>query len=295
MDFAALEGFDPLLASTPEDLPTRVLFLYFAVHLRSTRERSVKSREGTVVKRPISSTTIDQYISHVIDHLVSFEFLTNPRDARCRRLSMLLEGYAKDDNCGLPIRLTQKIPITYQVACVIYALVDKLFKSSSDRLALKAAVALAYGLSLRPGEYLRTGRTIPLRQQVNTTNCFFMFGDLPVNICDPFLFPRNQWPDDFVTMLDQTKNNRRGESGPMAVSSAPNPTSKRFCCVRTIFQYVQSFPCTRNKPLLSSHGKQVEWKDMRLLCHVAATEIGMDPPSASSHTHIVRECKLKSN
>ena len=117
MVYASVNGFSPILVGLPADTPVRVLALYFAVHLRSTRF----PRPGV----PIKSVTIDQYITHVADALVTGEYILRGTDLRSQRLTMLLEGYARDDDVG-PLRLSQKIPVTYPIACVMRRVADTL-------------------------------------------------------------------------------------------------------------------------------------------------------------------------
>ena len=47
----------------------------------------------------------------------------------------------------------------------------------AKRLALRAAVAMAFGLSLRPGEYLVMEEETTLTHQANASDCFFVFND----------------------------------------------------------------------------------------------------------------------
>jgi len=144
-----------------------VLALYFAVHLRSTRF----PRPGV----PIKSVTIDQYITHVAEALVTGEYILRGPDLRSQRLTMLLDGYARDDDVG-PLRLSQKIPVTYPIACVMRRVADT-WHGGAEQLAMRAAIAVAYGLSLRPGEYLAQTDGTPLEKQMNASDCFFVFKD----------------------------------------------------------------------------------------------------------------------
>ena len=55
---------------------------------------------------------------------------------------------------------------------------------------MRAAIAVAYGLSLRPGEYLTQADDTPLEKQMNASDCFFVFDDDKcINVCDPQLYP----------------------------------------------------------------------------------------------------------
>ena len=108
VDYAAVNRFAPTLAGLALDTPVRTLALYFAVHPRTTR--------FTKSAAPVKSVTIDQYITHVADALVTDGHILRGTDLRSNRLTMLLEGYAREDDRG-PLRLAQKIPVTYPIAC----------------------------------------------------------------------------------------------------------------------------------------------------------------------------------
>ena len=47
----------------------------------------------------------------------------------------------------------------------------------AERVAMRAAIAVAYGLSLRPGEYLAQTDGTPLEKQMNASDCFFVFDE----------------------------------------------------------------------------------------------------------------------
>jgi len=252
-------------------VPLRKLVLYFAVHLRETRF----PRPGVSIK----SVTIDQYITHVADYMVTREITQAGTDLRCRRLTMLLAGYAISDYIGLPVRLAQKIPMTYALACEMYRLVDMVVWDGAGRLAMRAAIALGYGLSLRPGEYLDDGTVKSVSSQLNASNCFFAFGeDVIVSVCDPHLYPRGQLPTAFFTMLDSCKNQRRGEGGPRAMSLSKEPhTEEHFGCVQTVWKYFTAYPGVRQTLALSAHGASVQWSDLRRLCFIIAKKNKLDP------------------
>jgi len=190
--------FAPTLAGLALDTPVRTLALYFAVPLRTTR--------FTKSAVPIKSVTIDQYITHVADALVTDEHILRGTDLRSNRLTMLLEGYAREDDRG-PLRLAQKIPVTYPIACTMQRWADKLHKGG-QRLATRAAVAVAYGLSLRPGEYLtKPDVVLSLDKQMNASDCFFVFNDDEcVNVCDPHLYPEGKTPSIFLCMFRKLKH-----------------------------------------------------------------------------------------
>ena len=233
---------------------------------------------------PIKSVTIDQYITHVADYLVTNEHILSGGELRSRRLSMLLAGYTASDDVGVPLRLRQKIPMTYPIACIMYRLAATMH-AGAKRLALRAALAMAFGLSLRPGEYLVMEEETPLSHQANASDCFFVFNDDEcVCVCDPHLYPVGRTPSFFLCMFTHLKNDKKGEGGPRAVGRAPSSSPDHFCCVLTLFEYFKAHPGRRETMALSAHGPGVAWSEMRTLCHLAASEAGIDPTRLVPHS-----------
>ena len=233
---------------------------------------------------PIKSVTIDQYITHVADYLVTNEHILSGGELRSRRLSMLLAGYTASDDVGVPLRLRQKIPLTYPIACIMYRLAATMH-AGAKRLALRAALAMAFGLSLRPGEYLVMEEDTPLSHQANASDCYFVFNDDEcVCVCDPHLYPVGRTPSFFLCMFTHLKNDKKGEGGPRAAGRAPGSSPDHFCCVLTLFEYFRTHPGRRETLALSAHGPGVAWSEMRTLCHLAASEAGIDPTRLVPHS-----------
>lgn len=271
-----MNGFPPTLSGIPPDPTVREIACCFAAHLRTTR-----STKG----HPIKAVTIDQYITHVADYLVTNQHILNGGELRSRRLTMLLAGYTAKDDTGIPLRLRQKIPMTYPLACIMYRLAGAMH-TGAKRLALRAAVAMAFGLSLRPGEYLVMEEETPLTHQANASDCFFVFNDDEcVCVCDPHLYPVGRTPSFFLVMFNHLKNDKKGEGGPRAVGASPSSTPAHFCCVQTLFEYFRAHPGRRETLALSAHGPGVTWSEMRTLCHQTALEAGLDPTRFVPHSY----------
>ena len=152
---------------------------------------------------------------------------------------------------------------------------------------MRAAIAVAYGLSLRPGEYLTQADETPLDKQMNASDCFFLFADDEcVNVCDPQLYPVGKQPSYFLCMFRKLKNSRRsGSGGPRAMGAKTDPTAEGFCCVKTLFEYFQRYPGRHGTLALSAHNRLgVPWSDLRLICHLAAVEVGVDPLRLVPHS-----------
>jgi hypothetical protein len=86
----------------------------------------------------------------LVDYTVTREITQAGTDLRCRRLTLLLAGYAISDYIGLAVRLAQKISMTYALACEMYRLVDKVVWDGAGRLAMRACRGRYHRLSLRP-------------------------------------------------------------------------------------------------------------------------------------------------
>ena len=98
---------------------------------------------------------------------------------------------------------------------------------------------MAFGLYLRPGEYLVIEEETPLTHQANAGDCFFVFNDDEcVYVCDPDLYPVGRTPSFFLCMFTSPEH---------------------FCCVLTLFAYFCTHPGRRETLALSTHGTGVIW------------------------------------
>jgi hypothetical protein len=87
-------------------------------------------------------------------------------------------------------------------------------------------------------------------------------------------------------MFRKLKNYKRsGEGGPRAVGARPGTATEGFCCVLTLFEYFKRYPGKRDTLALTAHGSiGVPWPDLRLVCHLTATELGLDPLRLVPHS-----------
>ena len=122
---------------------------------------------------------------------------------------------------------------------------------------------------------------------MNASDCFFVFGDDEcTNVCDPQLYPVGKRPSYFLCMFRKLKNSKRsGSGGPRAVGATTDLASDGFCCVQTLFEYFQRHPGRHGTLALSAHNRLgVPWPDLRLICHLAAVEVGVDPVRRLPHS-----------
>jgi hypothetical protein len=87
-------------------------------------------------------------------------------------------------------------------------------------------------------------------------------------------------------MFRKLKNYKRsGEGGPRAVGARTGSAAEGFCCVLTLFEYFKRYPGKRETLALTAHGSNgVPWPDLRLVCHLTATELGLDPTRLVPHS-----------
>ena len=115
---------------------------------------------------------------------------------------------------------------------------------------------------------------------MSASNCFFVFDDDEwIYVCDPHLYPVGKTPSIFLCMFRKLKHYKKsGEEGPRAVGARSAAHGEGFCCVLTLFEYFKRYPGKRGTLVLTAHGLVgVPWPDVRLVCHLTATEPGLDP------------------
>ena len=223
--------------------------------------------------RPLSSRSINGYISHVVSTYIELGILDSTEQFRSRRLRLLLDGYARLDALLTPSRSRLRIPASFLIIEECLTIIEFYYSLDNDlRLALRAAFALGYGLSLRPSEYLRTHHRTPLTHQLNSSLCHFWWGDSFVSVLDTPSFPQSS-PSVFSAILPFSKNHQLGSGGTHSVGSAP--PSCPLCLVSEILSYVRAFPPQAETPLLSSHGAQLEYRHFRFVLRCAAHKLGL--------------------
>jgi hypothetical protein len=260
-NYCASNSLEPDL-STP-GITKRDYAIYFAFFLYSRGGRT--------------STTVSQYISHVIEYLVHQEFINDGSEFRSTRLRFMLAAYARADSIANPLRLRQRIPGVFVIICEIFLVIDRLFPfDTNSNLSLKAATSAGYGISLRPQEYLAIpGKKILLSHQINTTTSTFWWGDsfwycYDLNGCGPI-----ESVTHFGTILDFNKNHALGDGGPRAIAAAP--AGAPFCMVKTLLEYFLTFPASIDTPLLVSHGPQVDRDKFDSILKVVALNLNLPP------------------
>ena len=188
---------------------------------------------------PITSSTINcnGYLTHINDWFVTSQILSSPFPIRNQRLNFLLQNYSNIDFETNPARQKTAVPFTYSLLCETLIYISSLSISLNTRALIKAAFALGYACSLRTSQYLKGSHSTPLRKQCNSSVSFFWFSDTPYCICDPNLFPIDTLPDAFSCILQYSKNDKNGLSGPKAVYRCVDIPPERDC-LTILFRYL---------------------------------------------------------
>ena len=203
-------------------------------------------------------------------------------DARSIQLGYMISSYEKTDAAKVPIRLTTRIPASYNIVSECLLVIDTMHPPRSPSwLSLRAAFAFAYGISPRPGEYLDNGRQKPLHQQAASDLCVFWWGNEYFTITNIDAFPHGP-PDAFSVLLDHIKNNPLGKAGPRSVAQNPYPTG--FCCVLILYEYVVALRPKPNTAFLSGSGTQVTWIEFRRVLRIVAKKLDLHEDRLLPHS-----------
>ena len=235
---------------------------------------------------PISSSTINCYITHVNDWFITANILSSPFPIRSQRLKFLLQSYTLHDFKNIPVRQKTAVPFTYSLLCEALLYINSLSISKNTRAFIKAAFALGYACSLRTSQYLKGSHSTPLRKQCNSSVSYFWFDNTPLCICDPHLFPINTIPDAFSCILQYSKNDKNGTGGPKAIYRCPNIPPERDC-LTILFRYLYSNPPLRQSPILSNESGQISAsKHIRPILNYLADKYGFDRSQLLIHSSI---------
>ena len=267
-------------------MPTHVVLRtleYFVCYLRWSRH--------------IESHTISNYLTHLTTYLQEQSIPIPPRN---KHIHFLLTTWKKEDFLHQPIRLRTKIPLSADLMWRIFDLLDVWYHDVPDMSAMfKAALSLAYGLSLRPSEYLDNGAwghtthedDLPC-EIILGTNAFFKW------CCDDTYYPctnpsafrhLTDQPDYLLAFLDASKNDPFGRGEPRCL--AKSPTTSRFNCLLAIFNFLKKFPPLPNHSILSGSSPTTLTRRLfRSMIERAALALGLDPKRLLPHSLRVGAC-----
>jgi hypothetical protein len=147
-----------------------------------------------------------------------------------------------------PARERTRVLLTFPLVVGAAKTIDNVIGDHNDKLALKAALGLAYGLSLRPREFLKLSGASQRKPQEQTmaSHAFLWWDGKAYPVTDPKQFPAG--PAQFFTLrVDFLKQDQTGKGMPRAVAAPSHPCE--FSCVNALENY---FRAVRRGTLSSS-------------------------------------------
>jgi len=227
-----------------------------------------------ITVKGIKTQTANQYVSHVIKTWIEERRITHSDDVRTPYLATIIDGFERLGREGKPIREETKIPLTYPLLLIAIRVIDEQYSQQEEqRLAIRAAFALGYGMSLRPGEYLKLFDERRPDEQALAGNVSLWWGDTHYDAHEVDKFPTG--PASRLTLaVDFLKNDQLGKGLPRALSRTSRAT---FCCLTAIETFVRSQKLKASEPVLMTSSGQVHWKTIRLILDKTARIGGVDP------------------
>ena len=237
-----------------------------------------------VTELGVAADTANSYLSHVIKQAVERRSVPNSDSIRTNYVGGVLEGLRRANPTDQrPQRERVRIPMTYPLLLTAVSITEKLWGSMPlARNAITAALALGYGCSLRPGEYLTSkprNRITP--KTVAASRVFLWWNTQSYALSEPERFPGG--PADRVTVtLTSTKNDPYGKGMPRAISRAPD--GAQFCCVAAIERYARASRLAPDQPAISVGETGLSWEYIRTITRLTAIEHGIDPKRLVPHS-----------
>jgi hypothetical protein len=234
----------------------------------------LRSRINKKTNKPLTGDYISCLISHVIEHVRLYSIAPEGTTFRCIHLTWMLAKYRSQDAAGGSIRTTCKISLSYALFLDACAVILLAHYTTLIKSCLRCALALGYGLSLRPGEYLFTGWDRPLIATCCTSHAYFIWDDVFYSICDYASAPQRV-PDAFVVYIDSFKNDGSGRNGgPRAIGS---DFTAKINLVEVIYDHCNAFPPPRNVPMLATHTEHLKSRTLNSVLKVVAQRQNLDP------------------
>ena len=231
----------------------------------------------------VAPQTADSYLSHVIKCAVATRCIKNADDVRTAYNRGVLRGLKRKYDEAQPARERTRIPLSYTLLVGAVKVVDSLIGDEADKRALKAALGLAYGLSLRPGEYLKLSGAAERRpnEQALASHAFLWWDGRAYPVTEPEKFPPTP-AQHFTLRVDFLKQDQTGKGMPRAIAAPTVDTT--FSCVAAIEAYARALKLKPNDPLIMRNGSQLTWSLFRWLMRQVAEAHGLDPDRLVVHS-----------
>jgi len=227
--------------------------------------------------------TANCYLSHAIRRAVGTRGVADNAGIRTDFIKGVLRGLSRKHNRGRPVRERTRVPLTYALVETAANIIDGTFGRPEDRLTLRAALAVSYGLSLRPGEYLAMSGAAARRpdEQATAGAAYLWWAGRAYSVCEPEKFPEGP-AETFTLLVDFLKQDPSGKGMPRAVAQPSTPAP--FSCVSAIEAYARSRRLRPTDPLLMMGERQLKWDEFRFLMCLLAKRVGLDSDRLIVHS-----------
>ena len=187
----------------------------------------------------VAPQTANCYLSHAIRRTVGTRGLVDNVSIRTSFTKGVLRGLSRSYDREHPVRGRTRVPLTFSLVVTAVDVVNGLFGNPADRIVMHATLAVACGLSLRPGEYLAMTGTSEraLNEHALAGAAFLWWDGRAYSICEPQSFPEGP-ADTFSLLVDFLKQDPSGKGMPRAVARPTTPAP--FCCVGAVEAYARS-------------------------------------------------------
>ncbi len=209
--------------------------------------------------------------------------IPNTAAIRTPYLASIIDGFTRQDAVAQPLRDKATIPLSYPLLMCAIRATNEVFKHRAEYAhAVRAAFALGYCMSLRPGEYLMMYDERGANEQLCAGNATFWWGDdTHFTATEPWNFPTRK-ATRMTMSIDFVKNDPLGKGLPRAVSRAP--LTSAICCLGVIETFVRRRSLLASEPFLMTSEGQVHWQDIRNILGRVARMSGVDETKLTPHS-----------
>lgn len=230
----------------------------------------------------VTPDTANQYLSHVTRGAVHWGLVDTSAELRSEGVRLVLAGLRQEQALvAQPRRDSSRIPFTWDM----FLLLDGGVLSRLPlirRVALRAAFAVGFGASLRPGEYLpQPDQQFDPRKHVCVENVAVWYGEVAYPLCSDEVLLGSERATSLHIHLSYRKNDAFGSSGAFVIPA--NPSGSDPCLVAMVVEYARVLRPLEGRPLFRQPLCPITRQDLRDTLRELAELVGVDPQRLVPH------------
>ena len=239
---------------------------------------------------PLSSSTINCYISHVINLLINRRLIDDSSQWRTTRNRFLGQALKRRDiTIKHDYRKMVKIDVTLPIVLMAARLAQRIY-NSDPTTAEATGIAMLFGLcfATRPGEYLHPHeqRFIDSPNNITGDQLAFWFDSIndAVQITYPQDYPPGEWPTFMIYKPLVDKANMFGGMGARAISANPNLAQSGRCNLRSLFTFFVHNPPPPGRSVFHAVPAKTDlYTRVNETLKLTAKELGLNPSQLLPH------------